>query len=70
MRMMLKVHVPVEDGNESMQSGDMQRIIEEVIPTRADHHALAQLRRPMDMMIQGWLMRRFHASQQWSMRSV
>ena len=31
MRMMLKVHVPVEDGNESMQSGDMQRIIEEVM---------------------------------------
>src|SRR3954469_18847832 len=25
-----------------------------VIPTRADHHALAQSRRPMDMMIQGW----------------
>ena len=35
-----------------------------VIPTRADHHALAQSRRPMDMMIQGWSMRRFHASQQ------
>src|SRR5215211_9362166 len=26
----------------------------QVIPTRADHHALAQSRRPMDMMIQGW----------------
>jgi predicted KAP-like P-loop ATPase len=38
-----------------------------LIPTRADHHALdtlAQSRRPMDMMIQGWSMRRFHASQQ------
>src|SRR4051812_28123512 len=38
-----------------------------IIPTRADHHALdalAQSRRPMDMMIQGWSMRRFHASQQ------
>src|SRR3954462_9598158 len=35
--------------------------------TRADHHALdalAQSRRPMDMMIQGWSMRRFQASQQ------
>src|SRR3954464_10042095 len=32
-----------------------------VIPTRADPHALAQSRRPMDMMIQGWSMRRFHA---------
>src|SRR3954453_15024385 len=38
-----------------------------LIPTRADHHALdtlAQSRRPMDMMIQGWSMRRFQASQQ------
>jgi hypothetical protein len=35
-----------------------------LIPTRADHHALAQSRRPMDMMIQGWSMRRFHAEQQ------
>ena len=35
-----------------------------LIPTRADHHALAQSRRPMDMMSQGWSMRRFHASQQ------
>src|SRR4051794_40063700 len=34
-----------------------------LIPTRADHHALAQSRRPMDMMSQGWSMRRFdHAS--------
>src|SRR3954465_2437492 len=32
-----------------------------LIPTRADPHALAQSRRPMDMMIQGWSMRRFHA---------
>ncbi len=29
--MMLRVHVHVEDGNESMQSGDMQHIIEEVM---------------------------------------
>jgi hypothetical protein len=35
-----------------------------IIPTRADHHALAQSRRPMDMMIQGWSMSLFHASQQ------
>ena len=35
-----------------------------LIPTRADHHALAQSRRPMDMMSQGWSMRRFQASQQ------
>src|SRR4051812_29247125 len=38
-----------------------------LIPTRADHHALdalAQSRRPMDMMIQGWSMRQFQASQQ------
>src|SRR4051794_31972848 len=43
-----------------------------LIPTRADHHALdalAQSRRPMDMMIQGWSMRRFQASQQWSTMS-
>src|SRR3954451_3407493 len=39
----------------------------DLIPTRADHHALdalAQSRRPMDMMIQGWSMRLFHAEQQ------
>src|SRR4051812_19310359 len=42
----------------------------ELIPTRADHHALAQSRRPMDMMIQGWSMRRFHAEQQWSTMSA
>src|SRR4051794_438111 len=41
-----------------------------LIPTRADHHALAQSRRPMDMMIQGWSMRRFHAEQQWSTMSA
>src|SRR3954452_20111212 len=41
-----------------------------VIPTRADPHALAQSRRPMDMMIQGWSMRRFHAEQQWSTMSA
>ena len=35
-----------------------------LIPTRADHHALAQSRRPMDMMSQGWSMSLFHASQQ------
>src|SRR3954453_21419221 len=43
-----------------------------LIPTRADHHALdalAQSRRPMDMMIQGWSMRRFHAAQQGSRMS-
>ncbi|HWH99565.1 MAG TPA: hypothetical protein VNT27_04485, partial [Propionibacteriaceae bacterium] len=46
-----------------------------VIPTRADHHALdaldalAQSRRPMDMMSQGWSVRRFQASQQWSTMS-
>src|SRR3954462_13303381 len=40
-----------------------------VIPTRADDHALAQSRRPMDMMSQGWSMRRFQASQQWSTMS-
>src|SRR3954463_1463099 len=37
---------------------------DDVIPTRADPHALdalAQSRRPMDMMIQGWSMRRFQA---------
>src|SRR3954451_23005751 len=38
--------------------------IEHLIPTRADPHALAQSRRPMDMMSQGWSMRRFQASQQ------
>jgi hypothetical protein len=40
-----------------------------LIPTRADHHALdalAQSRRPMDMMSQGWSMSLFQASQQWS----
>src|SRR3954469_11600137 len=42
----------------------------EIIPTRADPHALAQSRRPMDMMIQGWSMRRFHAEQQWSTMSA
>src|SRR3954466_10260097 len=41
-----------------------------LIPTRADPHALAQSRRPMDMMIQGWSMRRFHAEQQWSTMSA
>src|SRR3954451_17998409 len=40
-----------------------------IIPTRADDHALAQSRRPMDMMSQGWSMRRFQASQQWSTMS-
>src|SRR3954470_16071420 len=35
-----------------------------LIPARADPHALAQSRRPMDMMSQGWSMRRFQASQQ------
>src|SRR3954447_6788414 len=44
----------------------LDRIIVNVslIPTRADDHALAQSRRPMDMMSQGWSMRRFQASQQ------
>src|SRR4051794_41765737 len=40
-----------------------------LIPTRADHHALdalAQSRRPMDMMIQGWSMRRVHAPEELS----
>src|SRR3954466_9405282 len=35
-----------------------------IIPTRADPHALAQWRRPMDIMSQGWSIRRLHASQQ------
>ncbi len=30
MRMMLKVYVPVEEGNEAVQSGNMQRIIEQI----------------------------------------
>src|SRR4051794_15205155 len=45
----------------------MAQQLDDLIPTRADHHALdalAQSRRPMDMMIQGWSMRRFQASQQ------
>src|SRR3954451_6044125 len=41
-----------------------QEAVGDLIPTRADHHALAQSRRPMDMMSQGWSMRRFQASQQ------
>jgi len=43
-----------------------------LIPTRADHHALdalAQSRRPIDMMSQGWSVRRFQASQQWATMS-
>src|SRR5215210_5979402 len=32
-----------------------------VIPTCIEDYALAQSRRPMDMMIQGWSIRRFHA---------
>jgi hypothetical protein len=31
------------------------------IPTCIEDYALAQSRRPMDMMIQGWSIRRFHA---------
>src|SRR3954470_12705489 len=48
----------VEDGKSHL---GCPRLSDNVIPTRADHHALAQSRRPMDMMIQGWSMRRFHA---------
>src|SRR4051794_40071715 len=53
-------------GHEPMRIGTRE-FRKELIPTRADHHALdalAQSRRPMDMMSQGWSMRRFHASQQ------
>ena len=42
----------------------VEMLFAHLTPTRADHPALAQSRRPMDMMIQGWSMRRFQASQQ------
>jgi hypothetical protein len=35
-----------------------------LIPTGADAHALAQSRRPMDMMVQGWSTSLFQAAQQ------
>src|SRR3954463_15864759 len=45
------------------------QVILDGIPTRADPHALAQSRRPMDMMSQGWSMRRIQATKQRSTMS-
>src|SRR4051812_27232516 len=50
--------IPVD----AIAGGRRRDAANQLIPTRADHHALdalAQSRRPMDMTIQGWSMRRF-----------
>jgi len=40
-----------------------------LIPNLIDQNLYAQSRKPMDMILQGWSMSLFQASQQWSTRS-
>src|SRR3954470_15673915 len=68
-RAFMAYHDALMDKEGGLTKAEREMIVV-VIPTRADHHALAQSRRPMDMMIQGWSMRRFHAEQQWSTMSA
>src|SRR4051794_506738 len=58
-------HISDESGRKEISArGPCTIRLYELIPTRADHHALdalAQSRRPMDMMSQGWSMSLFQA---------
>src|SRR4051794_8617558 len=51
----------VESGPMPAIHGVVRWRLKDLIPTCIEDYALAQSRRPMDMMIQGWSIRRFHA---------